>query len=213
MANTKTGEPEPGERSPLQSAIIEALLRSPSPLVPGELARRIRKDQSNVRRTADQMVLEGVLIRRSPPERNRRPGRQPRVAYELADPETAELEVELRTDPGKLRKGQQVVFASIDADHHHDVMEVVRKWGSELGLEWVTSVDGDRQERVFTFEGDDAEARASDLISALSALRVDCHRGVVGDVIDGRRAVADAIRAAEIAEEATRGQAARLGAW
>ena len=215
MVNTKSRGTDWLLDSPPRLAIAKALLDSPRPLTPGELARKTRRDQSNVRRMAGQMAAEGLLVRYPPGDAGRRVGRKPTAAYGLASGEKAALESHLKNDrpPGTLRNGQQLVFASIDGQQLLDVMEVMAKRGSASEIDWTASVDGSRQERMMVFEGEDALERADDLMAALTALKVECSRGSIADIATGKRSIEKAKRVSAIAAETALDQASRQGVW
>lgn len=164
---------------------------------------------------ADQMADEGILVRNVPPKAERRAGRRPTVAYALDDGEKAALESHLEdaSPPGTLRKGQQLVFASVEGPQLLDVMEVLAQRGAESAIGWTASLDGRRQERMVIFDGDDALGHAEDLMAALTALKVDCYRGALTEVAGGRQSIAAAKRATETAAEAAKEQAGRQASW
>jgi hypothetical protein len=188
--------------SPARRDIATALLdATPLPLTAGELARKTYRDQSNVRRTADQMANEGLLVRNVPPAATRR-GPKPSVAYSLA--EAARDDVESRLEAGeltdRLHTGQQLVIAVLEGRQLLNVLTVIVEEGLVSRTDLIASMEGPHPARIFVLNGPDAAVRAENLKVALLALGVDCYGGVLTALSSGAESIEQARTNLERAE-------------
>jgi hypothetical protein len=140
--------------------IGQALLAAGVRMTAGEIAAAIGegKDQSNVKRTAEEMTTAELLTRAHPSRAGHGPGRPATADYGFAEGKAGELESYLvaRTHPGLLRPAQQLVFADARAPGLEDVFHVITEFESAGRASWAALCDGDPQEYVFVFESDEA---------------------------------------------------------
>ncbi len=168
------------------------LLEAHRPLTPGEIAARLRGDQSNVRKVAEQMVTAGILVRQTPPKREKGRGRQPGVAYTLAKEEVAPLEAYLAEEgesPGFLREGVQVLLASFPEDLERRFHAIVGEQGVEYPPRWVSAIDGSRHRYLIAFEGPGALKQAEKLRGTLVQGEIKCQRFNVTELFSGKEFV------------------------
>jgi DNA-binding MarR family transcriptional regulator len=186
-------------------SIANALLEDRKPQTTGEIARKARRDPSNVSRVAAQMANDGILVPHIPPKTKRRSGRKPRVAYTLAADAKIALESHLENS-GALRTPpttqQQVTVSVDDPQHFLDVMRLIASRGINMGISWAAKSEGSPKQHVYTFEGRNALERAEDLMAAFAGLELECSRSMLTGITDGRQTIKDARRIIETAREA-----------
>ncbi len=136
------------------------------------------------------------------------------MAYSLADAERTVVKALLAetSKPGMLRKGQQLVFATMEGRQLLDVLATLaRPPGSQA--DWAAVVDGSHQGRLVVFDGEDALEGAEDLMAALTALEVECHRWSLTDVVSGQEMATSARKRVDSAAQAAKDQADRQTPW
>jgi hypothetical protein len=161
-----------------------ALLRGESEAMTApELALATGKDQSNMRRLAEELVAEGLLLPRDPPASSGRRGRRPKTAFAFAGGEQEKLEASLqdRGELGRLRPRQQLVFVEATSKMN-DLLAVLSDREVMARAAWSGLCDGSRQEFLIAFEGTDAIDASLDLMAALSAAEIRATRASVGKV-------------------------------
>lgn len=178
-----------GWDNPTKVAIGAHLLTAAEARTAAELATAVGRDQSNVKKVADAMVEEGLLIVSKPvrAQFTRGRGRRADSAYRLDPRQRPRLEVvaleETRT-LGALRASQQLVFASTPGTKALDLMRTVSDSAAAARMSWIAFIDGQPQECVVAFDGDDALVRAKDLMAALAEAEVDSRRATVAGILD-----------------------------
>lgn len=168
------------------------LLEARRPLTPGEIAAKLRSDQSNLRRLAEQMVAAGILIRQPPPRRDKGRGRQPGIAYALSPDEVAPLEAYLADEGeslGFLREGVQLLFVAVAEDLERRFHAIVGEQGIKEPPRWVGVVDGSKQQYLIAFEGSGALAQAEKLRGVFLQGEIECQRVNVSQLFGGREFV------------------------
>lgn len=168
------------------------LLESHRPLTPGEIAAKLRGDQSNVRKVAEQMVAAGILVRHRPAKREKGRGRQPGIAYTLADGERAPLEAYLSDEgesPGFLREGVQLLVVTVPEDLERRFHAIVGEQGVNEPPRWVGVIDGSQRQYLVAFEGPGALKRAEKLRGTLVNREIGCLRLNVTELFGGREFV------------------------
>jgi len=168
------------------------VLEAHRPLTPGEIAAKLRGDQSNVRKVAEQMVATGILVRKTPPKREKGRGRQPGVAYALAEEEVAPLEAYLADEGeslGFLREGVQILLASFPVDLERRFHAIVGEQGIEDPPRWVGALDGPHRQYLLAFEGPGALKRAEKLRGILVNREITCQRFNVTELFGGKEFV------------------------
>jgi DNA-binding MarR family transcriptional regulator len=178
------------------------LLATRDALTATELADATGRDPSNLKKVADAMVDAGLLTRETPAHRANRRGRRPRSAYAL-DPtgrEALERLLAQTTEAGRLRPGQQLVFAELGDPHIEDLLHVIGDSGAATQATWSALCDGDRQEYMIAFEGDGSDQLAVDLMAALSAAKIRVRRASVSNVRPISETLEQARRATRAAE-------------
>jgi DNA-binding MarR family transcriptional regulator len=205
MVNTTNGQHEEWLKSRPRLKIAEALLSTRRPMTTGEIGRKGGVDQSNVIRMASRMTDEGILVRHAPPKDKRRAGRKPGVAYTLVKEARAALESHLEQSEASGVSTQQHVRVSADDPRQLlSAMNIVAQRGAEIGIDWVARSEGNPQQFVFVFEGNDALERAEDLMAAFAILELDCSRRMFTGICSGEQAVRDArrmVKKARLAQE------------
>jgi hypothetical protein len=201
---TTTNTDSAAWRGSMRIALGAALLDSPEPRTAAELAEAVGKHPSNVKKAADDMVKDGLLIPGKPGSGHSGRGRRAESAYELASGERAKLETVLdeSEQPPALRSGQQLVFASIPGGNALDLMRAAIIPGAASRMSWAAFVDGEPQQCVIAFEGPDAASQAGDLMAALGAAQVRSRRATVAQVSEGRRFLRDAARTSRLSARA-----------
>jgi hypothetical protein len=198
-------------------AIASVLLDAGSPMTPGEIALRLGHDQSNVRKVADQMADEGVLIRHIPPKREKGRGRQPRTAYSLDLEEVPRLEEHLdneqRRGIGVLRKGLQLLLVNVEQGREIDFLEIIDDLGGEVRPPWAGMVDGDEQRYLVAFEGEDAYERAEGLRLLLGSSEIPCSRLNVTELLTGGELVGRAGELLKKSRDLASKRAEREASW
>jgi hypothetical protein len=173
-------------------AIGRALLRlGPGPVSAAELAKASGSDRSNCKRLADELVGADLLKRVPPPSRERRPGRRTTSAYIFAEGEQERFANEFGDDaePGALRDSQQLVFIDVAhlADRHFSRLASPQVLAN---ASWSALLDGERQELVIAFDGENAVDASLDLLALLSTAELRASRAAVTKVdslVDLRR--------------------------
>jgi len=198
-------------------AIARVLLDAGSPMTPGEIALRLGQDQSNVRKVADQMADEGILLRHVPPKRESGRGRQPRSAYSLALAEVAQLEEHLESEQrrgiGVLRKGLQILLVGVEQGREIDFLEIVAEVGREVRPPWAGTIDGDEQRYLLAFEGEDSFERAERLSFLLGSADIPCSRLSVTDLLTGGDLIERAGEVLQRSKELADKRASREASW
>lgn len=168
------------------------LLEARRPLTPGEIAAKLRGDQSNVRRIAEQMVAAGTLVRHTPPKREKGRGRQPGIAYALADSEVAPLEAYLADEGesrGFLREGVQLLLVSVEEDLERRFHAIVGEQGIEDPPSWVCAIAGSKNQYLMAFEGPGAFRKAEKLRGIFVNKEITCLRFSVSELFGGKEFV------------------------
>jgi hypothetical protein len=192
-------------------ALGRALLASESgTMTAAELALATGKHSSNVKRLADDLVEEGLLQHRDPPDREGSPGRRPTAAFALADEEQAALEASLRNrgEVGRLSQGQQLIV--IDAGGEDtDLLGLLSEVEMLARATWAARCDGSREELLVAFDGAGAIDASLDLMAILSAAGLEATRATVSKVESGAELVRGARRRRDLAKrQARRGEKA-----
>jgi hypothetical protein len=222
MVDTKNQEDDiPGERgsewwsSEQRLSIATVLLQAGRPLTPGEIARTLQGDQSNVRRMAEQMTALGILVQHTPPKSQNRRGRTARFAYSLARDAIGPLEDHLDAlgAPGVLHQGGQLLLVAVEQDQLRDFVAVIEGVAADILPQWATSFDGDKRQYLISLHGDDAEERAEKLKIALSQVEIECTRSKVGKLFTGSEFAAYARRLHHAARETARRKVDLEATW
>jgi hypothetical protein len=173
------------------------------PMTATDIAKKTRKDQSNTRKLARAMARHGLIDEVRPNKTASSRGRPPETAFALAEQHVESLEEALTAsiEPGTLRRGQQLVLAEASSDGHADLLDALTEAGFGARGRWSALIDGDRQEYVMVFEGEDAARDAIDLMGMLAAAEMRCRRITVTDVLPAHELVA---RSRETARNARR---------
>ena len=157
------------------------LVRGGGPLTPSLLAHATGR--KNAGRTAEDMVLGGLLVRDEPPKDDGHArGRPPSVAYRLVSDAVDALRDELaRSDPpGVLSRGQHVVFAEAGAAQLVPLFEALASSEAIARASWFALLDGQPQELAVAFGGDrNALGGALDLMAELCGASLTARRSVV----------------------------------
>jgi hypothetical protein len=141
-----------------------------------------------VKKVADQMTEEGLLLRSRRKSGESRPGRAP-ATYEIVGDERGEAEAVLAASgpPGALSRDQQLVVASIPGAKVAELRRVTSRSLPASQIEWVALVDGDPQQCLMAFAGENAVGLANNLIDQLDRAEIDCRRATVAQVLLGHR--------------------------
>lgn len=162
------------------------LLRHPEAASAADLAFAMRKDPSNTRKIADELVEAGAIEHIEPDKHSRKKaGRRPDRLFAFAAGERDRF-AELFGEPSSpgLIPGHQLVF--VDASLlGAEVLESIAQPELLTRAAWSALCDGKRQELVIAFEGAHAVDNSMDLLAALSAAKVDATRAAVSKVDTG----------------------------
>ena len=202
--------------SEARRAIGGALLDAGRPLTSAEIAARLRGDQSNVRKLAEQMAADGVLLRQDPPKREKGRGRQPRTAYSLADEEIAPLRARIGEAGeilGLLRLQLQLLLVQVEEEQETHFFQVVDELGEKVGLQWMGRIDGPRQPYLLALEGEDAIQRAEVLRIALCHFEIDCGRYTVSQLLGGEAFVSSSRKSLQLTSGAVKKAIERDASW
>jgi hypothetical protein len=201
MVFTEMAAAEREWATPACLAIGRALLAAEATgrecLSAGELASATHKDPSNTKTLADEMVEAGLLRREVPTGTRQRPGRPADWVYAFEVEQREEVERLLATAdaPGKLRQGQQVVFAEVTGEQFLDLMRVLADARLMAPAVWSGLCDGERQEYLVAFSGDDPTPPAMDLMGALATAKIRARRASISQVVSTHQLVQQAERA------------------
>jgi DNA-binding MarR family transcriptional regulator len=167
----------------------------------GELASALAKDPSNIKKTAKEMVREGLLVSRTPRPATG-PGRRPDAAYAFAEGQNEELQrlLAATSASGIMQPGQQLVFVEVVGPQLEDLFHVLGDIEVVAQAAWSALCDGERQEYVVVFDGDSSRP-ALDLMTALSAAEIRCRRASVVHVAPIDQLAQQARRAARVASQ------------
>lgn len=169
-------------------AIGRALLLANETLCAADLGLATGTHQSNAKKIADRMVVEGLLRPGRRNEDSSRRGRKPATfAIAAGERENLEAIVEEGSSPGSLSKGQQLVVASVPGSKVVDLRRATAKAATASQIEWVALIDGEPQECLMAFAGDHAVDLANCLMSALADAEIRCRRATVAQVLLGHR--------------------------
>jgi hypothetical protein len=158
---------------------------------------------SNAGRDAGKMV--GTLLEeRPPPPGPKVQGRPVEKSFHLPDEQVEPLKAALAAiapPAGQLAATQQLVFA--DAGKLSALMEALDVSTLLSNAAWFTVCDGQPQEYVIAFAGDDAVSNAQTLAAELQASGLTAHRSSVTQIGDVN-ALAEQARTAAIASRKAR---------
>jgi hypothetical protein len=180
-------------------------------LIPRELAEPSGRDVSNVKSCAETMASEGLLRRESASRPQPGPGRKARYAYGFApgqDEAVLQL-VRSRDEVGRLRQGQQLVFA--EAELVEDLFHLLSDPALTRSASWYAAADGRGTGYLIVFEASAAD-EAMTLVASLQTLGIRCWRAGVSQVGAAAELVAQAQKATTTASGARMRQRARLAA-
>jgi hypothetical protein len=152
-------------------------------LTAGELASATGKDQSNLKKRADELVEEKVLQRLEPVSSNGAPGRPARSAFTFSDGERERFEdlVDVDVPLGLLKTGQQIVCVDI-SDQLERLSTVLSQAGIANGSQWVATTEGGSTELVLVFEGATAVNDSLDLMAILSDAELKARRASIAKI-------------------------------
>lgn len=175
----------------IRAAVGRSLLRSGDDdhgLTAAEIAEIAGKDQSNVKKVADELLAAGILREASLAQQNGRVGRPPGAAYAFADGERERFEsyAEEQISPGGVRVGTHVVFVERDQmkDRLSDVLSVPVV---ARGIEEAWEIEGDGfSGLLFPFNGSDAPEASGNFLSQLRDAQVKAGKGVMTRISRGR---------------------------
>jgi hypothetical protein len=162
------------------------LCAHPRPLGAAELAAATRRDPSNMRKVADELVAAKVLdtVEPSCDRRRGKGGRKPDRLFAFAADEREKFAERFgAAEEPAMRSGSQLVFVDISSLGKELVACLARPALS--GARWAAICDGKRQELVIAFEGDNASEASLDLMAALAAAEAAASRAVVSDLYSG----------------------------
>jgi hypothetical protein len=163
-------------------AIGRALLDSDEaegPLTAARLAAATGRDQSNLKKAAEELVAAGALRALEPDlATNGRAGRPARTAFAFADGQREQFEefLDLADRPSDLAEvGTQLVI--IDADEGHDTLwKVLSQPGVGSGADRGFQLEGGRSEVMYAFNGPNAVDDSNDFLAILTAAELKAHR-------------------------------------
>jgi hypothetical protein len=181
-------------------ALGRALLGTDSMgMTSAQLSMATGKDQSNLKKLADDLVDEGVLQRTEPPVSRRQPGRRAKVAFAFAEGEREKFEalVGSDADTGVLRAGHQLVLVQAGTKVE-DLLEVLSRPEVMARAAWAGLVDGERQEYMIAFAGPDAVDASLDLLAVLSSAGLEATRASVGKIGTSTNLVKSALRSLQL---------------
>ena len=204
------------DASPWSSATRQAIGRAllaagRSGLTVAELALATSRDASNTRRTADAMVRDGLLVSCAARRVDGALGRPANLAYTLAQGQLEALEQAATREIGQLAAGQQLVFAEASDEQLEDLFHVLAAGSPAARATWCALADGDRQEYLVAFEGDDAASAAVDLMTSLAAAEVRCRRLAVSELMPAVSLLRRAQAATRAAQQVRMRRATRRG--
>jgi hypothetical protein len=162
---------------PLRVAIGRALLESDAPMSASELGPVVLSHQSNVKKEAGRMADAGLITCTEAAAQTKRRGPSA-VAFALTLEQRQRAARELPPRPivpGLLTYGQEVLFASTEAEHIGDLMRVLREGRDAAAASWIALL-GD--EMLVAFEHRDSDA-ALGLFVRLASEHVPVRRAVV----------------------------------
>lgn len=162
------------------------LTAHPQPLSAAQLAAATRKDPSNVRKIASELVTAGVIdsVEPSAERKTGKGGRKPNRLFAFAAGEWEKFAERFTSADGPtLANGSQLVFIDISS-LRKDLVECLAR-PSLSSARWAAVCDGKRQELVVAFEGEDAGQAALDLMGALGSAEAEASRAVVSELCSG----------------------------
>jgi hypothetical protein len=147
-----------------------------------QLSLATGRDQSNLKKLADEMVKEGALRKTAPPP-NSLPGRPARAAFVFEDGERERFEalVDEEGDLGLLKLGLQIVV--VDADEKMESLsEVLSEADVVRSAVWTAFFDGSQSELLIAYQGEDAVDDSRDLMALLKSAELKARRASVTKV-------------------------------
>lgn len=149
-------------------------------LTAGELASATGKDQSNLKKQADELVEKRVLQRLDPASSNGGPGRRPRSAFAFGEGERERFEELVDDDVplGVLKPEQQIVYVNA-GDQHEMLSAVLSQAGIASGSKWGATIEGEDSELMLVFEGVSAVDDSRDLMAILADAKLKARRASV----------------------------------
>jgi hypothetical protein len=158
----------------------------------------------NVARAASKLLEAKMLIERDPPVRAAKgPGRRVERAFHLPEDqmEAVRAAIAAQAAPaGQLTRAQQLVFA--DAGNLSALMEAFDVSELVARAAWFCLCDGQPQEYVIAFSGDDALTTAQAVVAELQAAGLTARRVTVAQVDDADSLAAQAQTAASVSRKA-----------
>jgi hypothetical protein len=166
-------------RQAIGSALVEA---GPEGMTAAELAAATGKDQSNLKKVADELVQEGVLRITRPAPSSRR-GRRASTAFAFSEGERERFEtfVSEPRQRGVLEPGVHLVIVDAPAKDE-SLSEVLSEAEAVREVAWSVYIDGERPELAFAFRGSDAVDDSLDLMAIFAAAELEARRASVGKV-------------------------------
>ncbi|MGN6258550.1 MAG: hypothetical protein ACTHN3_12515 [Solirubrobacterales bacterium] len=175
-------------RHPTRLALGHALLAAePDGLTPAEIAVATGKDQSNLRKLAEELVEVGDLREVKPPPPNGKPGRRARKAFAFTESGREQFEalLDVEDDIGRLNVGSHVVF--VDSEEKVEALaEALSHAGVDPETVWVAELMGPRPELMVVFSGLDAPDDAGDLLGKFRAAELKARQAAVSRVRSAR---------------------------
>ncbi|HEV2944739.1 MAG TPA: hypothetical protein VGX26_06475 [Solirubrobacteraceae bacterium] len=146
-----------------------------------ELASVVSVHQSNVKKEADRLVLDGLLMRVPAPHVGSRRGRKPKAyAFTLEQRAVAGCDLPTRsTAPGVLVRGQEVLVASAESEHVADLLDVLVDAQAAAEVSWIALLG---EEILVAFDGPRAARPATELLAVLDAASIPGHRATVAHI-------------------------------
>jgi hypothetical protein len=193
----------PSWKRPACLRIGEALLNAPDrTLTPPQITAA--GGGENVGRTAGAMFTAGLLeaLDAPPPPKGTR-GRRSDTAFRLPDDQVELVEAYLsRSGPGRFEAGHQAVIADAEAGQLSRLFEALEVSDVLPKAAWHLLWDGQPQQYVIDFVGEDAVDLAIQLVAELSGAGIPARRSSVAQVAPAEGLVFQARRGAAAARKA-----------
>jgi len=183
------------ETPPLRVSIGHALLTTLGAMTANQLAIRLQKHQSNVKKEADRSARLGLVSLCPDPPSSASRGRPARSAYKLSPGQRSRAEAELpERQPafsrpitaGHLQRGQEIVSATAAPPHTNDLLHVIAEAEEARKAAWLALCG---EEMLFAFDGPDPAGSALALLALLDAARIPAQRGTISQVSPANDAI------------------------
>jgi hypothetical protein len=149
-----------------------------------EIAEESGRDHSNVKKTADGLVNQGVLELREPPApKGDKPGPKTKNSYAFAPGAREAFEAIYGPEPelGSLAAGDQLIFLDV-REPGPDLLNCLADATISARVRWAALCVGGEQELMIAVRGPDAVDASLDLMGAFTAAKLKARRVSVAKV-------------------------------